>query len=63
MIALRSENTDYDICEFVTNEREELDQLKGWFNGNRIGHGSSCVVLEDKSVWLYDEVNSVWVEL
>lgn len=63
MIALRSENTDYDVCEFVANERTELDQLKGDFNGNRIGHGSSCVVLEDKSVWLYDEVNSIWVEL
>lgn len=63
MIALRSENIDYDVCEFVANFRTELDELKENFNGNRIGHGSSCVVLEDKSVWLYDEVHTVWVEL
>lgn len=63
MIALRSENIDYDVCELVCNERAELDLVKGEFNGNKVGHGSSMVVLSDKSVWLYDEVNSIWVEL
>lgn len=63
MIALRSENTDYDVCELVCNERAELATLTGEFNGNRIGHGSSCLVLEDKSIHIFDEVNSAWVEL
>lgn len=63
MIALRSENTDYDVCDLVCNERSELDQLKDNFNGNKIGHGSSCVVLSDRSVHLYDEVSHTWVEL
>lgn len=63
MVALTSENTITDVCQFVANEKAELATLIGEFNGNRIGHGSNCLVLEDKSIHIYDEVNSIWVEL
>lgn len=63
MVALTKENQDTDVCEFVANERTELATLTGEFNGNRIGHGSTCLVLEDISIHIYDEVNSIWVEL
>lgn len=63
MIALTKENQDTDTLEFAVNRREELLTLTHVFNGNKIGHGSNALVLEDKSVHVYDEENHTWIDL
>jgi len=63
MIAMRSEINDTDVRSYVVNERAELAELHHEWNNEKIGHGSDCICLSDKSVHLYDETTHTWVEL
>ena len=63
MIALTKENQDTDVCSFVVNRENELTTLTHTFNGNKIGHGSDCLCLENKSVYIYDEESHTWIQL
>lgn len=63
MIGIMKIDSKVDHMEFFVNRVEELEQLKGEFQGQIIGHGSTALVKDTKEVFIYDAENDEWVLL
>ena len=63
MIGIMRIDETIDHVEFFVNRVEELEQLKGHYNGHVVGHGSTALVRDTKEVFVYDAENDEWVSL
>ena len=60
MIGITKIDRTIDHMEFFVNRVEELEQLKGEFQGQVIGHGSIALVKETREFFIYDAENDEW---
>lgn len=53
----QGENINYNVVEFCAEFRSDIDTLP-----TKCGPGSSCLVLEDVSIWIFGP-DLIWHEL